>query len=134
MEFVLDAPVALAWCYEDESTTESEELFDALNDGHAVAPGIWLFEIMNSLVQARKRDRIPESKMHQFLGMLRATGIEVVAFPHLESAIAIAEQHGLSAYDAAYLDLAEARGLPLATRDERLRAAAVAAGIEVLAA
>lgn len=134
MEYVLDASVALAWCLPDEEFDDAQTALEALRHGSATAPSIWIYEVVSGLRTAIRRGRIESSAVTEVLAMLKALPIEVVAYPVAESLLDFAERFDLSVYDAAYLDLADVRGLPLATRDERLRSAALAAGVEVLAA
>ncbi|WP_136709368.1 type II toxin-antitoxin system VapC family toxin [Agromyces sp. H66] len=132
MSFVLDASVTLAWCFEDESTVETDELLTRLRTDSAIAPSIWVFEIANALTVAQRRRRLVEAKAVLFASTLRSLPIEVAPAPSMASILAVASAHKLSAYDAAYLELAERTGMPLATLDERLRAAAGAAGVQAL--
>lgn len=132
MSFVLDASVALAWCFEDESTAETDDLLARLRTESVIAPSIWVFEIANALTVAQRRERIVEAKAVLFASTLQSLPIEVAPPPPVASIMAIAVTHGLSAYDAAYLELAERTGLPLAALDGRLRAAALSVGVEVL--
>ncbi len=134
MEYVLDASVALSWFYRDEVTPESAALLETIDSDAPVAPSIWIYELVNSFVVAERRSRITAEQAEASLEQLRALPVEVVAYPEIGATRRLAIRAGLSAYDAAYLDLALGRGIPLATRDDRLRAAAEAAGIEVLAA
>ncbi len=134
MQFVVDASVSLAWFLGDETTPRSEELFDQAADGQAVAPAVWVYEMLNGFVSARRRGRMTADEAFGHLADLRDLPVEVSGFTSLRSVLETAFRYELTAYDAAYLDLASGRDLPLATRDDRLRAAAEAAGIEVLAA
>lgn len=131
MPFVVDASVTMAWCFEDEATPETERLLDRLATDSALVPPIWEYEVANVLLVAERRRRITESTAERFLRLLRQLPIEVDpglgGMPHV---VALGRLHGLSAYDAAYLLLAEEQGLPLATRDAKLRAAARAAGVQ----
>jgi predicted nucleic acid-binding protein len=131
--FVLDASVAVAWCFADESTEFTEGVLDLLSAGaEALVPGVWPLEVANALLVAERRKRITVA---QVMGQLRRIGglaISVVALAPpgtFELVVPIARQHGLSAYDAAYLELALAHGLPLATLDEALGRAAEGSGI-----
>jgi predicted nucleic acid-binding protein len=101
----------------------------------AIVPEIWAFEIANSIfVSFKKRKRITVRQIEEYLHRLKALPISVEprdlwATVDLE---APARRWNLTPYDAAYLELALRRGLPLATTDEDLKKAAVAEGIEVL--
>lgn len=133
MTFVVDTSITLAWCYEDESTTATEAVLDRLADEGAIAPGLWLLETSTALLSARRRGRVTEAQMLRTSALLDALPIEVeIGTPQRSAVIAIASAHGLSAYDATYLLLAEQRGVPLATLDKALAGAAKKAGVQVL--
>ena len=101
----------------------------------AVVPDIWAFELANIIfVACNRRKRITQRQIDEYLQRLRALPIRVEhsdlwANVSLES---LARKWNLPAYDAAYLDLALRRRLPLATTDDDLRKAATAVGIHVL--
>ncbi len=133
--FVLDAQTTMAWCFEDESTAATEALLDQMGKG-AVAhvPTLWAYEVANVLLSAerQRKSRSSSTKAEAFLDRLAALPIETDAASTRqahEQTIALARQHKLTAYDAAYLELALRRGVPLATADESLRQAAKAAGV-----
>lgn len=135
MSFVADASVTMTWCFDDEATEDTEALLDQLQTAGAVAPSVWLLEVVNILLVAERRQRITESQRAQYIRLLGSLPIAIerqsraVAFG---AVLALAHEHNLSAYDAAYLELAMREGLPLATRDTRLRTAAASAGVTVL--
>jgi predicted nucleic acid-binding protein len=130
--FVVDASIALAWCFEDEATPLTESVLQQLGQGAATAPAIWPLEIANGLRSAERRGRIQEQELPRLTGLLSALPIEVEG-TSLATALGdvrpLARSLLLSAYDASYLALAIRRGLPLATADEQLARAALAAGV-----
>lgn len=134
--FVVDASVALCWYFEDQKTAYTEAVFDCLARGdEALAPAIWPLEVVNSLVVGVRREAITTAQLETFIRDLKdlpvavdTEGIERV----YSSIVRLSQQHQLSSYDAAYLDLAVAENLPLATLDKNLRAAAKRAGVELL--
>ncbi|HEX4747898.1 MAG TPA: type II toxin-antitoxin system VapC family toxin [Bryobacteraceae bacterium] len=137
-EFVLDASVAISWCFPGdptEDTAYSRHILSELATRDAIVPEIWAFEIANIIfVSFVKRKRISEKQIHEYLARLKALPIRVEpnnlwANVELES---LARKRNLAAYDVAYLDLARRRNVPLATSDENLSEAASAEGIEVL--
>ncbi len=134
VSFVLDASITMAWCFEDESNAYADAVLDSLAKSSAIAPGIWTLEVVNVLVTAERRGRIDQAGAFRFLMLLRNLPIAVEsewpgrAFAEIWS---LAREYGLSSYDASYLDLAMRLGLPLATSDERLRKAAVQAGVDL---
>lgn len=137
-EIVLDASVAISWCFPSdptENTPYTRRILNELAVSDAVVPEIWAFEIANSIfVSHNKRNRITERQIHEYLDLLQALPIRVESQGMwsnigLES---LARLHNLTAYDAAYLDLALRTGVPLATTDGPLRKAALTEGITVL--
>ncbi len=134
MRFVLDASVTLAWCFEDTASSVADAALAALEDGgEAIVPAIWRLELANVLVMAERRKRISEADTVRFLSLVANLPIRVGAdLGSIESIVSLARSHGLTAYDAAYLDLAQRSGLPVATLDRRLHDAAKAAGVVVI--
>jgi predicted nucleic acid-binding protein len=136
-EFVLDASVAFSWCFPGdpaEDTPYSRRILSKLAANDAIVPEIWAFEIANIIFVAfNKRKRISQKEIDEYLMRLKALPIRVElndmwANRALE---AQARKWNLPAYDAAYLDLALRKRIPLATADDDLRKAAQAEGIEV---
>jgi predicted nucleic acid-binding protein len=134
LSFVLDASTAMAWLFEDEATAETEAALDRLVEEEALVPPLWPYEVGNVLIAAERRKRISEAQTRQFLGLLQGLPIRVSArgpYQAWNGALVVARSHRLSAYDAAYLDLAMIEGLPLVTMDKALAAAAQEAGVTV---
>jgi predicted nucleic acid-binding protein len=133
---VLDASIVISWVFEDESSPYAEEIIEALKSRSAVVPLVWPLEVDNAILAAVRRRRIQEADAFRFLTVLDTLTLEIdleVARQTLgQRILGLGLTHGLSAYDASYLELAMRRGLPLATQDERLIRAAGAAGIDVL--
>ncbi|HSW07155.1 type II toxin-antitoxin system VapC family toxin [Aquabacterium sp.] len=129
--FVVDASVSAAWFLPDEATPATELALQATATHDVWVPGLWLLEVGNLLLSAQRRKRITAEKRRELAIAAAALRIRVdresVAIDVLDD---IAARHGLSAYDAAYLELALRRGLPLATQDEALRAAMSRAGVQ----
>ncbi|HKN74032.1 MAG TPA: type II toxin-antitoxin system VapC family toxin [Candidatus Acidoferrum sp.] len=137
-EFVLDASVAFSWCFPGDPTEDtpySRRILSKLATDDAIVPEIWAFEIANIIFVAfHKRKRINQKQIDEYLMRLKALPIRV-EFNSLWANIALeseAREWSLPAYDAAYLDLALRRRLPLATADDDLRKVAQAAGVVVL--
>jgi predicted nucleic acid-binding protein len=126
-QFVLDASMALAWCFEDEGGSYALEVLDRLATGEAVAPSLWRLEVADALVHAERRGRLTQAESTRFLDLLRQLPIRIEETP-LQRAwsdiVSLARSVHLSTYDAVYLDLAMRLGLPLATLDDALRQAA----------
>ncbi len=130
--FVLDASVALSWCFQDEADAEGDDLLRRLASARANVPGIWPLEITNVLLAAERRRRLTAAESARFLTLLEALPIDVDAHTAARAPreiLLLARAHGLSSYDGAYLELAARTGLPLATRDRRLSLAAEALGL-----
>ncbi|MGH8774949.1 MAG: type II toxin-antitoxin system VapC family toxin [Jiangellaceae bacterium] len=133
MPFVLDVSVAMAWCFDDETTPETEAVLDRFKDDTAAVPNLWELDLANVVLVAERRRRLAEFQVTRFIDLMHRLPITVEVAPaDSTSVLAAARRHDLSAYEAAYLVLAEREGLPLATRDERLLAAARAAGVPLL--
>jgi predicted nucleic acid-binding protein len=135
-DFVLDSSVALAWCFKDEAAPETNALLQSLT-GHAVAhvPTLWFWEVTNSIAVAERRGRITATESQQRISFLITLPIAVEMGAHQHAwtgTLMLARQHRLAIYDAAYLDLAQWLGLPLATVDATLRRAAQSAGVALL--
>jgi predicted nucleic acid-binding protein len=136
MAFVIDASIALAWCFEDEASPLADGILSRLESEEAVAPSIWPLEIANGLRSAERRGRIDERELSGVVRLMAALPVEVVQTTldqALGDVLSLARAAGLSTYDAAYLDLALRRGLPLATADEYLARAAEASGVDLIA-
>jgi predicted nucleic acid-binding protein len=122
--FVLDASVVLTWCFPDENTDLAQRVADRFKQGDtAMAPSFWPHEVLNALLAGEKRKRISEAMIRSFLEDLAALPVMLeqipagIVFDRIQS---LSRKHGLTAYDAAYLDLALENGLALATLDEAL--------------
>src|ERR1700689_3002015 len=78
--FVLDASVAVAWCFEDETTKFTEAVLDLISAGaEALVPSIWPLEIANALLMAERRKRIAQAKVTAIL--LRIAGLPISVRP-----------------------------------------------------
>ena len=136
--FVLDASVVLTWCFPDENAALAQHVAGMLKQGDtAVAPSFWPHEILNALLAAEKRKRISKELVRRFLDDLATLPVVLqqfaagVVFGRIQR---LSREHGLTAYDAAYLDLALDSGLPLATLDEALARASRKARVRLVQA
>jgi predicted nucleic acid-binding protein len=135
MPFVVDASVTLAWCFEDEATPQTEAILDLLIEDTAIVPAQWELEVSNVLLMAERRSRLTEAQSARFVTLLGQLPIHVdSASVELGGVLATGRRHVLTAYDAAYLVLAEREGVRLATMDAKLRKAAQDAGVAVIPA
>ncbi len=126
--FVLDASLTLAWGFADEATPSTEDVLDRLGGDGALVPAIWPAEVANGLIIGERRGRVSQAQIAHFVDVLTHLPISVNTEGGLAlvfgPVLSLAREQGVSVYDASYLDLALRRGLPLATLDSRLRAAA----------
>jgi predicted nucleic acid-binding protein len=132
MPFVLDASVPACWALQDEEDPRADSAFARIKGDEAVVPSLWWFEIRNILVVNERRKRITESDTVIFLRDLAGLRVRVDWEPEESVVLRLARTHGLSVYDASYLELAVREAIPLATLDARLTAAARAEGSELL--
>ncbi len=133
--FVLDCSAAMAWCFEDESDGYADAVLDGLVKGTAVVPSHWPLEVANVLLVAERRGRLKEADSTRFLELLGALPIEVDSETHaraIGAILSLGREHGLSSYDAAYLELAMRESVPLASLDQPLRLAAEGSGVSLL--
>lgn len=132
MPFVLDASLALTWYFEDEVSEYADLVLERLREDGALVPSLWPLEIANGLISAERRGRLSPAGVARAAELVLELPISVQEVPPglaLGAVIDIARAQVLSAYDAAYLELAMREGVPLATRDDNLRAAADRVGV-----
>jgi predicted nucleic acid-binding protein len=134
--FVIDASAVLPLCFEDENPPMKPILRDRLRRGEeAAAPAHWPVEVLNGLLKASRRGRLPQATAVAFLAEL---GSFHILIEHAQSAAhwrhiyTLAARHNLTSYDAAYLELALRDRLPLATLDDQLRQAASREAVPLL--
>lgn len=135
MSFVIDASIALFWCLPGESDPARQAILDRLGEVGGLAPQIWPLEVLNGLITAERRGRIDAAERQRLAGFLRQLPVTVdteTANRAWTDTSDLAARWRLTSYDAAYLELAIRAGVPLATTDAALRAAARATGVEVL--
>jgi len=130
--FVLDASTTGCWAFDDEAHPVANLALNRLRDDQARAPTLWWFEVRNILISSERRGRLEEADTETFLRTLARLGVAVDREPDEASVLALARRHRLTVYDAAYLELAQRQGLPLATLDDELAEAARREGIELL--
>lgn len=130
--FVVDASMAFAWVKPSQASADSDALLERIEQGATVVvPPLWFLEVANGLLVAQRRKLLTASERTRALDRLSGLPLTVddgdarIAFSRTS---ALADEHGLSLYDAAYLEVALRRALPIASRDEALLAAAARAG------
>lgn len=137
MSLVLDSSAALAWVYADETTGPIRQVFEQLTLEGAWVPGLWRLEVANILEMGVRRGRHDAAFRDATLADLDLLPIRVDPDTDRQAwgaTLRLAGRHRLTVYDAAYLELALRRGLPLATLDADLRAAASAENVILVGA
>lgn len=140
MSFVLDNSVTMRWFFGDGTPRDlayASRVLDAMKTDEAVVPGLWSLEVANVLARAEATGLVTEARSETFIAMLQQLDISVdpaTSAHALAATLQLARRHKLSAYDAAYLELALRTGLALATLDEKLSKAARKAGLKRFAA
>lgn len=135
MSVVLDASCTLALSLDEELPRSVIRMFERIPDVGATVPSIWRYEVANVLLLSARRQRIHVDSFHARLTELEELGVSVDEFSSERAwneGVIIAQRHGLTIYDAAYLELAIRRSLPLATLDKALARAARAESVEVI--
>ena len=126
---VVDASIAAAWLFDDEENPQADGVLEHLKEYGALVPHLWHLEIRNILLVAERRGRISRESASKRLNGLKGLPIRTDEDPDLQSAFDLARTHGLSFYDALYLELARREGAGLATSDRALGRAAFAEGV-----
>lgn len=132
MPFVLDNSVVTGWYIQDQATDYTAAVANRLETDKALVPALWQLELANVLRTTCSRGKLSIETARQIIDTLSALPIEIDQgpFPGPRQLLELALRYNLSSYDAAYLELAMRHGLPLASQDGKLRAAATAVGIE----
>jgi predicted nucleic acid-binding protein len=133
--FVVDASITLAWCFDDEATSATEAVLERLVLEGGIAPAHWPLEVANGLRFAGSSGRVTDDVVSKAREIVRQLPVEVrpVETSTAMHLIEPAREHDLTVYDAAYLGIAEALGLGIATLDERLAAACRTVGVPLIA-
>jgi len=116
--FVLDASTVLTWCFPDEEAQKAQEISERIADGDTVVvPAFWRHEILNALLVGERRKRLSPELIQAFITDLSRlpVGVDEEATPEIVFNItqALCRKHGLTAYDAAYLEIAMRDRYPL---------------------
>ena len=135
--FVLDASTVLTWCFPDEEAQKAEEISERIAAGETViVPAFWRHEVLNALLVGERRKRLTSELIGMFIVDLSRLPVNVdneatreIVF---DTTLRLCRKHGLTAYDAAYLEIAIRGGFPLATADQELKRAAGAEAVQVL--
>ena len=135
MDWVLDSSTALALALPDETSEQADRFFGRITSGSVLwVPALWWYEMANALLGAQRRKRLTERdrmrliELYKMLPIQTDTVLDSDAMYRFQT---LAMEYELSAYDAAYLELAQRRAFGLATFDQRLHSAARKAGVKV---
>jgi predicted nucleic acid-binding protein len=132
---VLDSSAALSWCFLGEATPASDALLERVKDEGALVPDLWHLELANVLVNAERAKGVSMNQIAIFFNLVRKLPISVdtqASARAFDTLFDLARYERLMTYDAAYLDLALRRKLPLATKDKDLSLAAKRNGVKLL--
>lgn len=133
MPFVLDNSVVSGWLLENQASDYSDAVAARLQTDRAIAPSLLLLEVANVLRTACKRQKLIAAQAQTMLSMLTELPMDFdTAAAHPAQLFDLALRYDLTSYDAAYLDLALRRNLPIATQDQALAHAALLAGVGVV--
>ena len=136
MEWVLDSSLTLSWVLPEEYSGRADAFLSKRSSEDTFwVPALWWYEVSNALLMAQKRNRITEADRIQMVALYALLPIQTDTPFHLEAINRFQElalAYSLTAYDAAYLELALRRGLAIATFDQRLTQAAQKAGISTI--
>ncbi len=134
MPFVLDASAIIPLAFADPNSY-AEHVLELLATEDALVPIVWSLEVTNGVLVGERRGQLSTEQTARFLDLLRPldvivdmTGVERILSVVLE----LAREQGLSTYDASYLELASREGVPLATADSALQAAAGRVGVPIV--
>ncbi len=134
MGLVLDSSVCLSWFFPDERTSFTDMVLDVAANEECWVPSLWRLEFANALLVAERKRRLTRAERLQMLDEASRLSLRVDTHVHdLRRISALADQHELSAYDSAYLELAIRLDAPMATLDKALAAAGTVAGLTVYA-
>ena len=130
MAVVVDASVAAAWCFRDEEgSNEAEKAIARLSSETGIVPGLFWHEMRSVLVVAERIDRLEASAADRHLRRLRLLPLVTDNDQSDTDTVELARRHGLSGYDAAYLETAKRHGADLVTLDRRLASAFAQEGL-----
>lgn len=132
MPFVLDASVALCWAFPVENNPRAALALEKIRMDEAVVPGLLWFDVRNALVTNERRKWLAEDDTARFLRLLGRLRMRIDRIPNEDQVLRLARTHGLTVYDAAYLELAEREGIALATMDAALAKAARAESVPLV--
>lgn len=133
-QVVVDASVALAWCFPDEGSAYADDVLVALEARTILTPAVWTLEIANALLVGERAKRIRQPEIQRFMSLLDSLSFvqdTQSVNEHVGKVLPLAREHALSAYDASYLELSIRHSASLATLDGRMKRAAIKAGVAI---
>jgi len=133
---VIDASVALAWCFPDEGSGYADAVLVELNGNSILVPAVWALEVANGILVGERSKRLHQPEIRRFITLLENLSIvqDVQSLSeYVRNVLPLAREYGLSAYDAACLELSVRYSAPLATLDRRLQKAGQSAGVKLYA-
>lgn len=134
MPLVLDTSITMSWCF-GETDVYANHIRELLAEDEALVPPIWALEVANAILVGERRGRLDAAHSARFLDLLRELDIVVDMMGSERTfsvVLELARTQHLSSYDAAYLELAMRDGIPLATADGDLQAAARRVGVPLV--
>jgi predicted nucleic acid-binding protein len=131
MPFVVDASIVLDWALEEHQPT-ADAARERLRTDAALSPSLLWFEVRNGLLTAERNGRSNADHSASFLRELARLPVTIEPLADAPDVMSLARRHRLTVYDAAYLELAQRRGVPLATLDSDLTGAAAAEGTTLI--
>lgn len=132
MPFVIDASIAISWALDDEEHPTAVRSLDRIRNDEARVPGLWWYEVRNSLVTNERRKRLTEGDTAVFPQALSRLALTIDHDADDTQTLTLARRHGLTVYDAVYLELAQRENIPLATLDGKLANAARAEKVRLI--
>ena len=135
--FVLDNSVSMRWLLASQKKADqhyAERVLRSLADSEALVPHLWHLEAVDVLLGAEKRGELEAGEVERFIAQLASLPIQtdaLTAHQAFSRTLNLSRDYKLSSYDAAYLELAMRKSLPLATLDADLKKAARQAGVSV---
>jgi predicted nucleic acid-binding protein len=134
MPFVVDASITACWAFRDKDHPHADIALARIRTDEALVPSLWWFEVRNILIVNERRKRLTETDTASFLRDLSRLPLTVDQTPDSSEVLRLARRHRLSAYDAAYLELAQRSGAALATLDNDLIRAARSEAVPLIGA
>ena len=134
---VVDASVALAWCFPDEASDYADKVLVGLEGKQILVPAVWGLEVANAILVGERQKRLGQMEIQRFTTLLASLPITqdaLSASQYVKDLLPLAREYGLSAYDAAYLELSLRQNAPLSTLDKKLWNAAQKAGVAIFQA